>query len=52
MGNSYSIYRFSYHTFSDGTTLPINHQRNIIQQYLIFVFFPFHLALLARVCCY
>ena len=33
MGNSYSIYRFSYHVFSDSTVLPINHQKNIIQHY-------------------
>ena len=33
MGNSYSIYRFSYHILSDSTILPINHQRNIMQHY-------------------
>ena len=33
MGNSYSIYRFSYHVFSDSIILPINHQKNIMQQY-------------------
>ena len=31
MGNSYSIYRFSYHVFSDSTILPINCQKYIIQ---------------------
>ena len=31
MGNSYSIYRFSYHVFSGGIVLPINHKKNIIQ---------------------
>ena len=31
MGNSYSIYRFSYHIFSDSTHLLINCQKNIIQ---------------------
>ena len=33
MGNSYSIYSFSYHVFSDSTILLINHQKNIAQQY-------------------
>ena len=32
MGNSYSIYRFSYHAFSDSIILLINWQKNIIQQ--------------------
>ena len=31
MGNSYSIYRFSYHIFSDSTILLINCQKIIIQ---------------------
>ena len=31
MGNPYSIYRFSYHTYSDSTVLLINCQKNIIQ---------------------
>ena len=35
MGNSYSIYRFSYHIFSDSTILPMNCQKNIIQQSLV-----------------
>ena len=31
MGNSYSIYRFSYHIFCGGIILPISCQKNIIQ---------------------
>ena len=33
MGNSYSIYRFTYHIFSDCTILLINHQKKIMQHY-------------------
>ena len=31
MGDSYSIYSFSYHIFSDSTILLINCQKNIMQ---------------------
>ena len=31
MGNPYYIYKLSYHIFSGGTILLINHQKNIIQ---------------------
>ena len=34
MGNPYYIYTLSYHVFSGGTILPINHQKNIIQHYV------------------
>ena len=33
MGNSYSIYRLSYHICRDSTILLINHQKNIIQHF-------------------
>ena len=38
MGNPYYIYRFSYQVFSGGTILPVDHQKNIIQQDIQVVF--------------
>ena len=43
MRNPYYIYRFSYHIFSGGTILLINHQKNIIQQYPNFLQMLFEL---------